>query len=377
MNNLAYTRAEIDLGALNRNVRRIRERLSASRAGAGPAELIAVVKADAYGHGAVEVSKKLVSMGVERLAVATVEEGIELREAGIDIPILVLISLFPGSEAAYVRHHLDAVVASDAALQSLFAARLDGMLRVHLEVETGMHRLGIQPPNVQEALSRLRNCSHVEVEGIMTHLAASRDGSASRQVQRFDQLLETLGHVPPLVHIANSGGLYYVPKSVGGRDAVRIGGALYGLPAEPRVAGEVGEMEWVMRLVSRVVRVDTVPKGESVSYGGTWTAPTDTRVATIACGYGDGYPRSLSNRGEVLVAGTVCPVVGLVCMDMLMVDVTTLESEGKSVDVGEPVIMFGAGTPDLGRVAEAAGTIAYSLTCGITARVPRIYTDEE
>lgn len=368
MNSSANTRAEIDLGALGRNVHRIRER-------AGSAELIGVVKANAYGHGAVEISRKLVSLGVERLAVATVEEGIELREAGISVPILVLISLLPDSEAAYVRHNLQAVVASEAAVESLLATKLDGTLRVHLEVETGMHRLGIRPERVPPVLTRLGEQSHLEVEGIMTHLAESRDASAPRQVQRFDRVLKGLESVPPLVHIANSGGLYYVRESVAGRDAVRIGGALYGLPSEPAVAEVMGEMEWVMRLVSRAVRVETISKGESVSYGGTWTAPSERRIATIACGYGDGYPRALSNRGVVYISGALCPVVGLVCMDMLMVDVTEAESMGDSVLVGEEAVLFDPEIPDLGNVAEAAGTIAYSLTCGISSRVPRVYVN--
>jgi alanine racemase len=219
----------------------------------------------------------------------------------------------------------------------------------------------------------------VTVEGLWTHFANVDGGFTTEQVDRFDALLATLEGegvpVPPLVHLANTGGLLATPASVRGRQVVRAGGALYGLVSDRMLAGVAADLRPVMRLVSRVVQVKAVGPGETVSYGRTWRATEPTLIATVAAGYGDGVPRSLSNRGRVGVGGRLYPVAGRVCMDMLMLDLGRPDGPGASVRTGDEAVLFGPGGPSALDVADAAGTIAYVLTTGLTARVPRCTAD--
>lgn len=368
LHRLAPTRAEVDLDAVRHNARVLRER-------APGAELMAAVKADAYGHGAVEVARALAADGMERFAVATVPEGVELRQAGIGAPVLVMGAPLPEFLPAYARYDLTVTVTSpDVAEAVVEAAGRAGPLTVHLKVDTGMNRLGVEPEDAPAVLARLYDAPGVDVEGLMTHFATVDRVHMPAQVARFDDLLGALGDsAPPLVHVSNSGTLLVVPELVAGRPLVRVGGALYGLVSDRVAEAPAAGLRPAMRLVSRVVHVQTVAPGEAVSYGRTWTAETPTRIAVVACGYGDGLPRALSNSGAVGVGGRLWPVAGRVCMDMLMLDLGDPEGAGAGVAPGDEAVLFGDGGPSALRVAEQAGTIAYAITSGLTARVPRVY----
>jgi alanine racemase len=374
LDRLAPLRAEVSLEALRHNARRI-------IALAGEAEVMAAVKANAYGHGAVPVARTLVEAGVPRLAVANVLEGVALREAGIAAPILVMGAALAEALPLYAAHRLDVAVTSAEGAEAVeAAAQREGPLTVHVKVDTGMHRLGLEPGEAVPVLRALGDAPGVTVEGLWTHFANVAGAFAAEQVARFDALVARLEGegvaVPPVLHLANTGGLLTTPSSVRGRQVVRAGGALYGLVSDRMLAGVAADLRPVMRLVSRVVQVKTVGPGETVSYGRTWRATEPTLVATVSAGYGDGVPRALSNRGRVGVGGRLYPVAGRVCMDMLMLDLGRPDGPGAAVRVGAEAVLFGPGGPSALDVADAAGTIAYVLTSGLTARVPRCTADE-
>ncbi len=367
---LSSVRAEVDLDALRHNIRVLRDY-------SGDAEIMAAVKADGYGHGAVRVAKAAASENVRHFGVATVLEGIELREAGIDAAIYVYGAPREDVLSAYVRHQLVATVSSVEVAEAIVAmASQTGPLTVHIKVDTGMHRLGLLPEEVPDVLHRLRATPGVSVEGIWTHFATVDHAFTREQLRRFDELLGTLADPPPVTHVANSGTLLHLPETSRGRTLVRAGGALYGLVIDRLPGVEIADFRAVMRLVSSVVHLRTVNPGETVSYGRTWKAQQSTRIATIAAGYGDGIPRSLSNCGSVGIRGAIYPIVGRVCMDMLMVDIGAEGSEN-AVCIGDEVVLFGTGGPDAVELAKKCGTIAYELTCGLTQRVRRVYTGDE
>ena len=362
-------RAEVDLGAIRRNARR----LAAHR----DSTVMGVVKADAYGHGAVPVARALVSEGLEWLAVATVPEAVELRDAGLEARILVFAAPRPEFLAAYEAHGLDVVVSSREVAAAV-AERASG-LPVHVKVDTGMHRIGLDPAEAAATVRRLQRAG-VRVEALWTHLATAdsadpADASfAFSQVQRFDGVLRELGEdAPPLVHVANGPAHVRLPPTTSRPALVRLGGVLYGLNSDGAMAGATADLRPAMRLVTRVVHLQTVGAGESVSYGRTWTAERPTRIATLGVGYADGLPRSLSNRGTVGLGSGRFPVVGRVCMDMTMVSLGAPDGPGAAVRLGDEAVVFGPGGPSAETQAEAAGTISYELTAGLTRRVPRTY----
>jgi len=367
---LTGIRAEVDLGALRHNVSVLRER-------AGAAELMGVVKADAYGHGAVAVARVLVEEGVRRLAVANVPEGIELREAGIAAPILVLGAPLPEYLPAYSRHGLQVTVTSPTVATDVAeAARLAGPLTVHVKVDSGMHRVGVGPADAFDVVRTLQDAPGVEVEGIMTHFANVDRTFTMQQLGRFDAVLAALGdYTPPRVHVSNSGTVLHVPEATAGRTDARVGGALYGLVLDRSASASVEALRLrpVMRLVSRVVHVQELAAGETVSYGRTWTAASPALIATIAAGYGDGLPRGLPSTGTVGIGGRVYPVAGRVCMDMMMLDLGPPDGAGAGVAVGDEAVLFGPGGPTAITAAGDTQSIAYALTSGLTARVPRVY----
>lgn len=351
-------RAEVDLGAIRHNVRTL-----------GVTGAMAVVKADAYGHGAVPVARALVGEGVEWLAVATVPEAERLRQAGIRERILVLAAPLPEFLPAYERLGLDAVVSSPEVAEAVMARAAP--VPVHVKVDTGMHRMGLAPETAAATVRRLQ-AGGVEVVALWTHfsMADAPDPTFTfLQVRQFDGVVRQLGSdAPPLVHLANGPAHVRLPP-VATRPALhRLGGVLYGLRTGVLPEVDATDLRPAMRLVARVVHLHTVPAGASVSYGQTWTAERPTRVATLGVGYADGLPRALSNRGHVGLGGGLAPIVGRICMDMTMVDV-----DGLDVAVGDEAVVFGLGGPTAEAAAEAAGTIVYELTAGLTARVPRAY----
>ena len=369
--------AEIDLAALRHNVCVLQRQ-------AGEAPLMGVVKADAYGHGAVEVARALRAEGVRHFGVATVPEGVALREAGLGGPILVFAAPLPHHLPAYAQHGLDVTVPSrEVAEAAIEAARQHGPLRVQLKVETGLGRIGVAPGEAADVARRLHAAApSVTLAGIWTHFATAEEAGdpfAAEQLARFRAVLGDLADVrranPDLrVHSASSGALWSFRASYTGLAPalVRPGIALYGLASEPETA-TFTDLRPVMRFVSRVTHLKTVEAGTTVSYDRTWRAARRSRIATVGAGYADGYPRRLSNRGEVGIGGRRYPVAGLVCMDMLMVDLGDPDGPGTDVRVGDEVVLFGAGGPSLFEVARWAETIPYEICCGIAARVPRWY----
>lgn len=368
---LAPTVAEIDLARLRHNARVLQAR-------AGGAELMGVVKADAYGHGAVSVVRALQAEGVRRFAVATVPEGIRLREAGVDDAILVFGAPLPETLPAYVACGLEVTVASEAAADAVAAAaRTQGPLRAHLKVDTGMGRLGVPPADAARLVRRLKQAPGVTLAGLWTHFATSDDPDPSfayEQLARFEAALAPLYDAAEYVHVANSAAVLRLPEShrAFGRALVRAGIGLYGLTALPGLAEAEG-LRPVMRLVSRVAHVKTVEAGATISYGRRWRAEAPTRIATVAAGYADGYPRLVSGRADVGLGGRRYPVAGTVCMDMFMVDLGDPAGPGAGVEVGHEAVLFGEGGPSTMEVAGWAKTIPYEICCGVGGRVPRVY----
>ncbi|MEL6442831.1 MAG: alanine racemase [Bacteroidota bacterium] len=370
-------RADIDLGALRRNVRRLAAHVA-------PAHLMGIVKANAYGHGAVPVARAMADEGVTWFAVARTGEGVALREAGLTGRVLVLGA--PDDLDTYAEHDLDLCITSEAIAEAVLAwtAPSASLLRVHVKADTGMRRLGVPPETVPAVLARLYATERVEVVGLMTHFATADETAsafAATQAARFDAPLGALERtgmaVPPVLHVANSGAAVLGPPFVapaGTTALARVGGLVYGVPSSPDLAREAERLglESVMRLVAPIVHVQTVAAGESVSYAQTWTAAAPTRIATLAAGYGDGLPRALSNIGEATVGGRRYPVAGRVCMDLTMLDLGAPDGSGREVCVGDEAVFFGPDGPSAFEVGERIGTISYELTTGLTARVPRV-----
>ncbi len=362
------TWAEVDLDAVAFNARQT-QRLVGEQV-----KLFAVIKADAYGHGLLPVVKTLVSAGVSDFCVASMDEGIVLREAGIDAPVLVLSATLPEESGAIVEHNLTPTVSSLDVAESLNCAaeRADKTLNVHVKVDTGMGRFGVWHEEAEEFIARVTALPHLRGQGVLTHFSSADEDDLTVTIQQtnlFAQLRERLlkrWNVPTF-HAANSAAALRLPASH--FDAIRPGLALYGVCPCERATEVAATLRPAMSLKTRITLLKRVPAGFSVSYGGAYVTKQPTTIATLPIGYADGYPRSLSNRGVVLVRGQRCPVVGRVTMDAIMVDVGSVEG----VETGEEVILFGARLP-VEEVAALAGTIPYELLCRVGQRVPRVYS---
>lgn len=338
---------------------------------------MAVVKANGYGHGAGEISRTLLQQGIARLAVVSIDEGIALRQAGITAPIVVLGPLFHNQVEDLFSHRLTPVVSDVTVLPALArrAATLPSPYPVHLKVETGMGRLGLAADELIELLLSRRLPSSLQLEGLMTHFADA-DGEAVDQTRDqltiFTRVVTTLaaqGIRAPLIHAANSGAAVRFPDAQ--FSLVRPGIMLYGYHTLPR-SMPAPDLKPVLTLKTCLAQLRTIPAGGTVSYNATFVAKRATRVAVLPIGYADGYNRRLSNRGEVLVHGRRAKVIGLVCMDMVMIDVTDIPG----VAVGDDVIVIGRQGQDAitaTDLAEWTGTIPYEILCSIGPRVPRLY----
>jgi len=339
---------------------------------------MAVVKAEAYGHGAVPVARVALDAGATWLGVAIPEEAVPLRAAGISARILVLGPIAPEQADLVAAHGLDECVCDLAQAEALDrAARARGrVLALHLKVETGMGRVGLRPPEVRAVAEKIRTLSSVRLVGLMTHFAeaeAEDPAFAREQLARFAEAARDLAAAAiaaPIRHAANSAGLLFLPEAR--LDLVRPGIMLYG--CHPRGRGHPADppLRPALRFRTAISQIHDVPRGESVSYGRTFVAPRDLRVATLPAGYADGVGRLLSNRGHVLVRGRRVPIIGRVCMDMTMVDVTGLPD----IRVGDEAVLIGRqGEEEISadEVAEAQGTISYEVLCRIGPRVPRVY----
>jgi alanine racemase len=357
------TWAEIDLGALVGNLRLFRKRM-------GPrVKIMFVVKANAYGHDAVLCALAAQkARAADWLGVSSVEEGLALRVAGVRLPVLILGSLYPfESVLAAAAHDLTPIVASlESARRVADAAlRLRRKINIHVKVDTGMGRIGLRPEAALALMRDLSALKGIRVQGIYTHMAKAEDDSAftGRQLSAFNRVLKALdkeGLRPPLVHAANSAAALRFPGSR--YDLVRPGLAAYGL---------VEGFAPVLTLKSKLVYIKTAPKGATVSYGATWRAKRVSRIATLPIGYGDGYPRALSNKASVLVGGKRCPVVGRVTMDQTMIDVTG----APGARVGDDAVLIGGQESAFVGAAELArlcGTIPYETATALSSRVPRV-----
>jgi alanine racemase len=360
--------AEIDLGALRKNADVIAATL-------GPAVgLVAVVKADAYGHGAVVCARAL-EKKVWGFAVSLVEEGVELRRAGVEAPIIVLGSFYGLSHRDVVAYKLTPVI-GDAADLARFSRAVEDLsvstLGVHLKVDTGMSRLGLRVDALKEFVDSMGREPRLELTGLCTHLADADSGPPATSAAQLAKLDEARAHLsaaglrPQLTHIANSAGAWRMKSSRA--DLVRVGLALYGYRSSELAAWP--GLTPVLSLKSRIVALRELAVGDRVSYGGKFVAERPTRIATVPIGYADGYTRRMSGCAEVLVAGKRCKVVGAITMDMCMVDVTTV-----TVALGDEVTLLG-GDISADDLASWSGTISWEILCGISKRVPRIYTGE-
>jgi len=368
------TWAEIDLENLAANFSSIKKRVGTER------RIMAVVKANAYGHGAVDCARRLASEGADWFGVALPEEGIKLRESGILQPILSLGGFWNTQASACIQQQITPVVYRLDMIHALNqAAREAGVVAdVHVKIDTGMGRLGIRFDELREFVDGLRQFENIRVDGLLTHFAAADDPSCKPltqdQITRFDEavrLFRKHGHRPTHLHLANSPGVW--GQSEGWGNMVRPGGALYGLWRDilPHAAEKPG-LAPVMSLYSRITLLKWVPQGETIGYGCTFEASRKTLIATLPVGYDDGYMRGLSNRAHVIVRGTYAPVVGRVSMDFILIDLTNVEA----AEVGDKVTLIGQEgelkipAEDLAKIA---GTLSYEVTCGISERVPRLY----
>jgi alanine racemase len=380
------TWAEIDLNAYANNIKELRR---VTRPGA---RLMAVVKADGYGHGAVEAARAALQNGAESLGVARLHEAVELRKAGFEAPILIFGYSPPDSAETLIDYDLTQTVYSPATAEALshHAAR-KGKIKIHIKVDSGMGRLGLlleepagglsndnSAANTIGDVAAINRLANLEVEGIFSHFATSDSADksyANRQLDRFMDFLNRLnraGLSPPVKHAANSGAVIDMPDSH--LDMVRPGIATYGLYPSDEVNRRNVQLKPVMKLKSRIIHLKKVPAGFNISYGITFQTKNPTTIATVPVGYADGFNRLLSSRGHMLVHGQRVPVVGRVCMDLTMLDVGSLSG----VEIEDEVVVFGqqdheAITAD--ELAATLNTINYEIVTSISARVPRIYLE--
>lgn len=367
--------AEVDLGALLRNVERLRNRCSPDT------RLLAAVKADAYGHGLVPVARALTGGGVGWLGVATPDEAIALRSAGITARILIFGPLRDGGLDAALDADADLTVCDEDDVSAVARAIATGLdrrpdgtppVRLHLKVDTGMGRLGRRPEHATHIARTIAETPGVKLEAVWTHFACADEPArdlTTRQQTEFDGVcaaLDAAGLLPPLRHAANSAAVLAHPATH--YELVRPGIALYGYPPSAHLNAVAEDLEPVLRLDAPVVAVRRLAAGDALSYGHTWRAPSDTTVATIRFGYADGYPRALSNLGQAVLNERSCRVVGTVCMDQMMLDVGDAP-----VKVGDRATLIGPDGPRADDLAVRTGTICYELLTRLGARIERRY----
>ena len=377
---LRPTWVEVSLPKLRRNAQRVREL-------AGKRKVMAVVKADAYGHGAVPVAKALAASGVDWFGVATVEEAVELRRARIEQPILLLGGLYMSDPADLVEHRLTPSVSSTARLDTYAecARRFGKPIEFHLKIDTGMGRLGLPPDRLRAFVEHYRELKGLELAGLLTHLASAEDRVGTQtvnQLQRFARSRRALGSMgvePRWIHVSNSAALLTGRKPIS-ENLVRIGALYYGycLPIaearDRRPARPAPAFEPVLSFKSRVVYLKDVPRDTPLGYSAAFHARRRSRIATVPVGYADGLSRALSNRGRALVRGRSASIVGNISMDLTLLDVTDIPG----VAVGDEVVLIGAaGVESITalEIAREIGTVPYEVLCSIGKRVPRIYVD--
>ena len=377
MENYDRVWARIDLDAIAFNIESIKKKIQKNT------RIIAVIKADGYGHGAVPIAQMLESDDrIWGYAVATAEEAIALREHGVIKPILILAYTFAHSYGALIQNdvRLTVFTLEMAADLSKEAVKQEKPCKVHVKLDTGMTRIGMPPASSSIALiQQIAALENIEIEGIFTHFARADETDKTKayeQLEKFQnftkQLEETTGITIPMKHCSNSAGIAWMPEA--NLDAVRAGIILYGLwPSDEVKESGTIVLRPSLCLKSRVVYIKTISKGQEISYGGTFITKRETRVATICIGYGDGYPRSLSNKGYVLINGQKAPILGRVCMDQFMVDITDITG---NVQTGSEVTLIGKDLDEeitMEALGALSGRFNYELACDLGKRIPRVY----
>lgn len=369
--------AEIDMNAILFNIESIKKSI------ADDSKIIAVIKTDGYGHGAIQIAKALEKDDkIWGYAVATSEEALLLREEKIKKNILILGYTFSYSYEALVENDICNTVFTTEMAKDLsdVSQKLNKTCKVHIKVDTGMTRIGIQPDEEGlEIVKKISGMPNLEIEGIFTHFATADEADKTKtyvQLQKFTEFVEKVEDVLqieiPLKHCSNSAGIAEIPQA--NMNAVRAGIILYGLwPSNEVKNSKRIELKPALSLKSRIVYIKTVPQNQEISYGGTFVTYRETKVATICIGYGDGYPRSLSNVGYVLINGQRAPILGRICMDQFMVDVTDIKGE---VSIGTLVTLIGSDNGQnisMEYLGELSGRFNYELACDLGKRIPRIY----
>lgn len=366
------TKIYIDLAALRENLINIKKYAKT--------KVMMLVKADAYGHGAVICAKQAEKTGFDYLGVASIEEAVQLRQNGIKLPILSLGPIPSGSEEDCILFDVEQAVSAPDELKRLavFAKKIQKTAYVHIKIETGMHRTGVRAgEDLAKLLDKIKACELIQIKGVFTHFAQSDtfDKDYTRaQITEFNKAVEQIKNAVGdcgLVHAANSGGILSYPEYA--FDMVRAGIACYGYYPSSQTEQPIN-LKPVLSLKTAIVAINKLYKGESVSYGSRFTAQKDMLVAVLPVGYGDGYKRALSNKAEVLVGKKRAKILGTICMDMLMIDVTDIKAQ-----VGDEVILIGENEFDkisAEELAEHAQTISYEILLSFTKRVPKVYLNE-
>jgi len=384
--------AEVSLGALAHNLAAIQEYVNPPEENRKtPRKILSIVKGNAYGHGGPQVAKALEKAGSDWFGVTCTDEGIAVRENGVRKPILVLTGFVPGEETRLLKYDLTPAVhrCDQLPLLERAAARASSRKRAtfHLKIDTGMNRLGIAPTDIECFARQLAKCKHLQLSGVFSHFASSgvfTDDAVGRQTQEQEECLyaaldrlRALGIDPGLVHLANSAAIVSRPETWA--DMVRPGAILYGYhpgydPAERREEAErLLPLKPVMSLRTKIIHLRRVPAGAGVGYDATFVPKRPSLIGVLAAGYGDGIHRSLGNRGSVLVRGKLAPLVGIISMDVTMIDVTDVER----VEVGDVATIYGTDERSnvilANRVARSIGTVTSDLLCAVTQRVERVY----
>lgn len=359
----------VDLDTVRKNLAAVKEKVGKNTG------IMAVIKADAYGHGAVETARELED-SCDFFGVADIDEAMQLRIAGFSTPILILGRTDPFYSDVIIKYDIRPTVScfSDALCLNNEAEKQNKKARIHIAVDTGMSRIGFQTDEIDEII-KITKLPYIEAEGIFSHFASADESNLKRAIMQkelFDSVLSELeekGVSIPVKHMNNSAGIINLEEKY---DMVRAGIVLYGLYPSHEIDKRLLEIRPAMRWVARVSHIKTLPEGREISYGGTFTTKRTTRVATVPVGYADGYPRCLSNEGEVLVKGKRAPIIGRICMDQFMIDVTDIEG----VALGTEVTLVGFDGEEclsMEEVSEKAYSFNYELPCRISRRVPRIY----
>jgi alanine racemase len=378
------TFAEINLKAFKHNLQNLKTIIEPSTG------IMAVIKADAYGHGAIPCAKAAVNTGVDYLGAGIIEEGIELRENGITEPILILGSIFPDEVADLVHHDLATILCTPHLAKALAkeAEKQGKTVNVHIKVDTGMNRLGVLPENLLSLVETISNLPTLKLEALSTHFSSADDEDTSITTQQIELFQKTLSELqkagvtmPPLTHLANTSALFRFPESRS--KMVRPGLILYGALPSPVLNSVVQEVcqkeilqnfQPVMQWKSKIILLKSVQKGQPLSYSRKHFTQKDSLIATLPMGYADGLHRNLSNNMDVLIKGKRAPQVGTICMDMILIDV----SEVPDVQMGDEVVIFGKqGEEEISieELAKKSNTIPYEILCNVGKRVPRVYQD--